>query len=200
MGNISLIIWLLYVFYRAKKSPINHRGVTNVKEVFRNRNFRKLFFSNLFSGSGQGMTMIGISWYLVESTGSASLLGSTMLISSILTLLMGPNLGTWIDRFSRKTILQMEQLGDVRFYPSWLFGVFGECITNGCWLLFFFATTCMSQIHEPTLTAFVQETFDQKHYKTINSLLEVQNQIALVLAGAFAGMLLDKYGLHLVIL
>ena len=61
-----------------------------VGEIFRNRNFCRLFFSNLFSGFGQGMTMIGISWYLVESTGSASLLGSTMLLSSILTLLVGP--------------------------------------------------------------------------------------------------------------
>ena len=79
-------------------------------EVIKNSNFRKLFLSNLFSGVGQGMTMIGISWYMIELTGTARLLGSTMIISAILTLLIGPFAGTMIDRFSRKAILQFEQL------------------------------------------------------------------------------------------
>lgn len=42
-----------------------------MKEVFFDRNVQKLFFANLFSGFGQGMTMIGISWHLVTETGSA---------------------------------------------------------------------------------------------------------------------------------
>lgn len=48
--------------------------------------------------------------------------------------------------------------------------------------------------------AFVQETFDPKQYKTINSLLEIENQTALVVAGAFAGYLLGPFGLHVVLL
>jgi hypothetical protein len=50
-----------------------------MSEVFGNRNFRKLFFGNLFSSCGQGMTMIGIAWYLVQTTGTAKLLGSRAL-------------------------------------------------------------------------------------------------------------------------
>lgn len=169
-------------------------------EVFGNRNFRKLFFSNLFSGFGQGMTMIGISWYLVESTGTASLLGSTMLISSILTLLVGPYTGTLIDRFSRKAILQIEQLGGfavLAVLAAWGFwGTYQEWMM----VLIFLATTFMFQVHEPTQAAFVQEAFDQKHYNAINSLLEIENQTALVLAGGFAGLLLGKFGLHVVLL
>ncbi|MED4910022.1 MFS transporter [Brevibacillus centrosporus] len=99
-----------------------------MKELFRNRNFCFLFFANLFCGFGQGMTMIGISWYLVESTGSASLLGTTMLISAILTLLFGPFTGTIIDRVSRKKILQMEQLGG--FMALALLSVWGWCFSS----------------------------------------------------------------------
>ncbi|MFE1630325.1 MFS transporter [Brevibacillus reuszeri] len=169
-------------------------------EIFRNRNFRRLFFSNLFSGFGQGMTMIGISWYLVESTGSASLLGSTMLLSSILTLLVGPYSGTLIDRFSRKTILQMEQLGG--FAVLALLAVWGFWGSYHEWMLvlLYMATLFMFQIHEPAQAAFVQETFPPKHYKAINSSLEIENQTALVLAGGFAGIILGKFGLHVVLL
>lgn len=171
-----------------------------VGEVFKNRNFRRLFFSNLFSGFGQGMTMIGISWYLVESTGSASLLGSTMLLSSILTLLVGPYSGTLIDRYSRKTILQMEQLGG--FAVLALLAVWGFWGSYHEWMLvlLYMATLFMFQIHEPAQAAFVQETFPPKHYKAINSSLEIENQTALVLAGGFAGIILGKFGLHVVLL
>lgn len=169
-------------------------------EIFRNRNFRRLFFSNLFSGFGQGMTMIGISWYLVESTGSASLLGSTMLLSSILTLLVGPYSGTLIDRYSRKTILQIEQLGG--FAVLALLAVWGFWGSYHEWMLvlLYMATLFMFQIHEPAQAAFVQETFPPKHYKAINSSLEIENQTALVLAGGFAGIVLGKFGLHVVLL
>lgn len=202
MSNPSSRFRLLMLLVGLKNviSPKMAEGVTNVGEVIGNRNFRKLFAANLFSGFGQGMTMIGISWYLVESTGSASLLGSTMLISAILALLVGPYSGTLIDRFSRKAILQLEQLGG--FTVLALLAVWGFWGDYQEWMmiLIYFATTFMFQIHEPTQAAFVQETFDPKHYNVINSLLEIENQTALVLSGAFAGLLLGKFGLHVVLL
>ena len=67
-------------------------------------------------------------------------------------------------------------------------------------VLLYMATLFMFQIHEPAQAAFVQETFTPKHYKAINSLLEIENQTALVLAGGFAGMILGKFGLHVVLL
>ncbi|MET3291209.1 UNVERIFIED_CONTAM: MFS family permease [Brevibacillus sp. OAP136] len=171
-----------------------------MREVFGNRNFRRLFFSNLFAGFGQGMTMIGISWYLVEMTGMARLLGSTMLISSILVFLIGPFTGAVIDRFSRKAILQIEQLGGfivLAVLTAWGFwGTYQEWMM----VLIYLTTTFMLQIHYPTQSALVQETFDQKQYNAINSLLEIQNQTALVSAGALAGILLVKFGLQIVLL
>lgn len=176
------------------------KRVLHVREVLRNRQFRKLFLANLFSGCGQGMTMIGISWYLVESTGSAGLLGTTMLISSILTLLVAPYSGTLIDRFSRKAILQLEQLGGfvvLACLAAW--GFWGD-YQPWMMVLIFLASLLLFQLHEPTQAAFVQETFAPKQYHAINSLLEIENQTALVLAGALAGLLLESYGLHIVLL
>ncbi|MEJ8544875.1 MFS transporter [Brevibacillus borstelensis] len=186
----------------APKSPSAQKteGVTGVREVFGNRNFCRLFFSNLFSGFGQGMTMIGISWYLVESTGSASLLGTTMLVSSVLAFLIGPYSGTLIDRFSRKAILQIEQLGGFTVLAILTAWGFWNSYHEWIMVFIFLAATFMFQIHEPAQAAFVQETFDKKHYNAINSLLEIENQTALVLAGALAGLLLEKFGLHAVLL
>lgn len=171
-----------------------------MREVFAHVEFRKLFFSNLFSGFGQGMTMIGIAWYLVETTGSAQLLGSTMFSSAVLMFFIGPYIGTLIDRFSRKKMLLAENLigfGVLGILAAW--GFFGEYDE---WMLItiYLVTTFMYQIHYPAQSALVQEAFEPRHYSDINSLLEIEGQTASVLAGAFSGVLLGHYGLHVVIL
>ncbi|MFY0545872.1 MFS transporter [Brevibacillus sp. H7] len=171
-----------------------------MKEVFGNRNFRKLFFSNLFSSFGQGMTMIGISWYLVEKTGTAQLLGSTMFVSAVLMFFIGPYIGTLIDRFSRKKMLLAENV--IGFFVLGVLAVWGFIAPYQEWMLItvFLVTTFMFQIHYPTQSALVQESFDSRHYDDSNSLLEIENQTASVLAGGIAGMLLGAFGLHVVLL
>ncbi|QRG67431.1 MFS transporter [Brevibacillus choshinensis] len=171
-----------------------------MKEVFANIDFRKLFFSNLFSGFGQGMTMIGIAWYLVEKTGSAQLLGSTMFTSAVLMFFIGPYIGTLIDRFSRKKMLLVENLiGASVLGVLAVWGFFGSYME---WMLIaiYLVTTFMYQIHYPAQSALVQEGFEPRHYNSINSLLEIEGQTASVLAGGVAGFLLNSYGLHIVIL
>lgn len=171
-----------------------------MREVFAYAPFRKLFFSNLFSGFGQGMTMIGIAWFLVETTGSAQLLGSTMFTSALLMFFIGPYIGTLIDRYSRKKMLLVENLigfGVLGLLAIW--GFFGE-YSEWMLIVIYLTTTFMYQIHYPTQSALVQETFEPKHYNSINSLLEIEGQTASVLAGAFAGVLLSSYGLHVVII
>ncbi|QQE74267.1 MFS transporter [Brevibacillus composti] len=171
-----------------------------MREVFANREFKKLFFSNLFSGFGQGMTMIGIAWYLVETTGSAELLGTTMLTSAFLMFFIGPYIGTLIDRLSRKKMMLAEHvIGFTVLAVLSLWGFFGPYAE---WMLIaiYLVTTLMYQIHYPAQAALVQESFDSKHYHAINSLLEVEGQTASVLAGGFAGLLLNYFGLHLVLM
>lgn len=170
-----------------------------MREVFANAQFRTLFFSNLFSGFGQGMTMIGIAWYLVETTRSAQLLGSTMFTSAVLMFFIGPYIGTLIDRFSRKKMLLVENMigfGVLGALAVW--GFFGDYAE---WMLIaiYLVTTFMYQIHYPAQSALVQEGFEPKHYNAINSLLEIEGQTATVLSGGVAGILLSSYGLHVVL-
>ncbi|WP_139491243.1 MFS transporter [Brevibacillus dissolubilis] len=171
-----------------------------MKEVIQHRDFRKLFVGNLFSSFGQGMSMIGIPWYLVESTGSADLLGSTMFITAVMLLFIAPYLGTLVDRFSRKMVLQVENI--VGFTVLILFAAWGFVGEYQEWMLIaiYFYTITSYQIHYPAQSALVQETFDQKYYQSANSWLEIEGQTAAVLAGALAGIVLSKWGLHIALL
>jgi MFS family permease len=148
----------------------------------------------------KGMTMIGISWYLVTETGSAKQLGTTMFVSAILMFLLGPYVGTLIDRFSRKTILLVENA--VGFVILLALALWGFYAPYREWMLIalFIVTTLIFQVHYPTQSALVQENFEERHYQSINSLLEIEGQTASVLAGGAAGLVLRWYGLPVVLL
>lgn len=69
------------------------------------RNFLLLFFGRLSSRLGDSVFAIGISWYILELTGSAlqmSLIMATMLIVMILT---GPIAGNIVDQFKKTKLL-----------------------------------------------------------------------------------------------
>ncbi|MGD8190393.1 MFS transporter [Brevibacillus ginsengisoli] len=171
-----------------------------MREVFRQRSFQKIFFSNLFSGFGQGMSIIGISWYLVNQAGSAHVLGTTMFISSILFFFIGPYLGTLIDRFSRKNLLLF--VNGLGFVVLGFCAVWGFALPYQDWMLIliYMVTLFINQIHYPTQSALVQESFTDRHYNDINSLLEIESQTASVLAGGVAGIFLEQLGLPIVLL
>ncbi len=171
-----------------------------MKEALGDRDVRKLFFSNLFSYFGQGMTMIGIAWYLVETTGTAQLLGSAMFAAAVAMFFVGPYIGTLIDRFSRKKLLLVENV--IGFAVLGSLAIWGFFAPYQEWMLLaiYLVTTFMFQLHYPAQSALVQEKFQSKHYQAINSLLEIENQTAAVLAGGIAGLLLGVFGLHVVLL
>jgi MFS family permease len=162
---------------------------------------RKLIIANLFSNVGRGMVLIGVSWYMVETSGSGNSLGATMLISTFIALIIGPYLGTLIDRSSKKAILVSENI--FGFVCLLSFSIMGFTIIE--YPMFVISTIyvlsmIISQVHFPTQSAFVQETFNKNEYGKINSILEVQMQMAQVLAGAFAGLLLVSINLKLILL
>ncbi|WP_043978049.1 MFS transporter [Priestia megaterium] len=169
--------------------------------ILTNSTLRNLVLGNLFSSVGRGMVLIGISWYLVEDNGTAAPLGITMLLSTALMILVGPYLGTYIDRFSRKRILLLENIFGFLMLTSFsVWGFAGGGYSSLILTLIYTVSMLISQVHFPTQSALVQETFESGDYNKINSMLEVQNQIAQVLAGGFAGIILLYFNLQLVLL
>ncbi|MED1788010.1 hypothetical protein P4V47_10985 [Brevibacillus laterosporus] len=109
----------------------------------------------------------------LQTTGTATLLGSTMFCSGLLMFLIGPYLGTLIDRYSRKKILLAENIvGFLVLFLLTIWGYFGE-YTNGSLIVIYLVTTLIFQVHYPVQTALVQEQFEPKSYHAINSLLHV---------------------------
>ncbi|MEW9502952.1 MFS transporter [Jeotgalibacillus marinus] len=170
-----------------------------MSEIFTNNTLRTLILANLFSSVGKGMVLIGISWNIVESTGTASPLGITILFSTAIMILIGPYIGIYIDKYSRKKILLTANFSGaviLSFFSLW--GIFWGSYSTSVLTIIYVVSMVIRQIYFPAQYALVQETFKPKKYQKINSVLEVQNQVVKVMAGVFAVFILVQYSLHTV--
>src|SRR5947207_2032222 len=126
---------------------------------FQNKNFRLLFFANLLSGVGQGMTMIGAPWYLARQYPTAHVLGTVMIVTSVVNLAFGPYAGALIDRHKRRTLLLVENaVGFAGLMAMALLGVFGGYSLIAIAAVYVF-TVMIFYIHFPATIALVQESF-----------------------------------------
>lgn len=165
-------------------------------QLLKEKNAQVLVLSNLFSGLGSGVTLIGISWHLVQQeaeTGGG--LGWIMLISSLVTFFLAPQMGVVIDRHSRRRILLFAQFimvgvmsGLALLGALWTFHV-------GVLSLVYIVSMVYFTVHYPALFAMVQESFGSARYQHINSLLEIEGQFSATLAGAFAAVLIKPLGI-----
>ncbi|MCL2516697.1 MAG: MFS transporter [Microbacteriaceae bacterium] len=82
---------------------------TGPRAALAHRPFRNWFIVQIFSGSGSSTQMIGMAWLVVRATGSGVALGLLTALSLVPVLLLGPLVGTLIDRMSRRVLLVATQ-------------------------------------------------------------------------------------------
>ena len=73
--------------------------------ALRHRNFRLFFFGQTISMVGTWMTRLATSWLVYELTHSALLLGVVSFSGQILSFLLGPFAGVWVERLDRRKLL-----------------------------------------------------------------------------------------------
>src|SRR5512139_1561624 len=78
---------------------------TSSLAVFRNRNFRLLWGSQLVSEFGTSITAVSAGVYIYSITGSVLNLSLMMIVSLAPSLLVGLLAGVFVDRYDRKRIM-----------------------------------------------------------------------------------------------
>lgn len=162
-------------------------------ELMKDRRMAYLLFANIFSSIGSGITIIGIPWLFVTRDGGEAIFGYTMLATTAAMFFFSPYMGVLIDRHSRKMLLLLSEVigGSIML----LFALWGFAQGHyETWqlILVYFGGFFYGAMHYPTQFAFTQEIFSRDQYKTLNSVMEVQNQTASMIAGGMAGLLIER--------
>jgi MFS family permease len=77
--------------------------------ILRLHNYRLYFVSKIFADMGGWMARIAIDWLMLELTGNVALVGLTVSLQFLPTLLFGPWAGVISDRMNRRVILVITQ-------------------------------------------------------------------------------------------
>jgi MFS family permease len=172
-----------------------------MNSLYRDSRLYKLLVANTFSSVGTGITMLSIPWLLIQKSGGEALFGYITLTMTIIMFLLTPYTGMMIDRFSRKTILLASEA--IGFIFVGIFAVGGLAgMEYKLWHLaaLYASGSLYYFLFYPTLFAFNQELFESRHYKQLNGILEIQGQLATVLSGGIASILMTKAALHWILL
>src|SRR6202522_1646483 len=77
--------------------------------ALRHRNFRLFFFGQSISVIGNWMTRLATTWLVYHLTHSALLLGVVSFSGQIVSFLLGPFAGVWVERLNRRKMLVWTQ-------------------------------------------------------------------------------------------
>ena len=79
--------------------------------ALRHRNFQLFFFGQTISVTGTWMTRLATTWLVYRLTHSALLLGVVSFAGQILSFVLGPLAGVWVERLDRRKLLIWTQAG-----------------------------------------------------------------------------------------
>lgn len=94
---------------RHMKKAAREGAFSHVWRALRHRNFRLFFVGQGISVIGTWMTKLATSWLVYQLTHSALLLGVVGFAGQILTFLLGPFAGVWVERLDRRRLLVWTQ-------------------------------------------------------------------------------------------
>jgi MFS family permease len=77
--------------------------------ALRHRNFRLFFFGQSISVIGTWMTRLATTWLVYHLTHSALMLGIVSFAGQIVSFVLGPLAGVWVDRLDRRNLLVWTQ-------------------------------------------------------------------------------------------
>jgi len=172
-----------------------------MKTLLRDFRIRRLIVANILSSMGVGITLITIPWLIVQREGGAELYGWNNIVVTIVLLIFAPYYGSWLDKHSRKTaLIAGEAFGALTAaaMTAWILAT--GVSANWQLLLLFFCGVLYYSLHFPAKFAFIQQVFDRRHYQSLLGLMEVQGQVATMLAGGLASVLIDRVPFGLILL
>jgi MFS family permease len=84
-------------------------SISHAWRALRHRNFNLFFFGQSISVIGTWMTRVATSWLVYRMTHSALLLGVVSFAGQIVSFLLGPFAGVWVERLNRRKLLVWTQ-------------------------------------------------------------------------------------------
>jgi MFS transporter, DHA3 family, macrolide efflux protein len=165
--------------------------------MIKNTNFMLLFLGRLVSRLGDSVFQIGISWYVLELTGSAILMGSLIASIFLTTIIVGPFAGLVVDQQHKvKLIYWMDYIRGFIVIATALVIVLSENVALIVTVLYIMAilTSICSVIFNPATSALVPLIIQKDELLKANSFMSITGSVTSIFGILFGGILYGFFG------
>jgi MFS family permease len=152
--------------------------------IFESPGFRWLWLANMVSKLGDWLGIIALNLYVFDLTGSATALAGLLAVESIPALLVSPVAGVVVDRFSRRRIMLIANLGGALMFAL-------LPLADALWQIYVLALLWRLTLSfmEPAERALLPDLVGKEKVLPANSALSAVNYLALIIGPAIAGFL-----------
>jgi len=166
-------------------------------------NFKKfllLWFGEIISAIGGGLTSFGLGVYIFQTTGSAAKMAVITLIGFLPTLLLSIPAGALADRYDRRILMMMgdglSALGIVYILVCMLTGKAG--FVNICAGVA--VSAIFSSLLEPAYRATVTDLLTKEEYAKASGLVSLAGSARYLVSPILAGLLLSVFDVSLLLI
>lgn len=162
--------------------------------------FMLLWFGELISAVGSGLTSFGLGVYVFQQTGSAGSMALVTLLAFLPTLLLSVPAGVLADRYDRRLLMM---LGDGCSALGILYILF--CMLGGgakLWqiCLGVFISSTFSALLEPSYRATVTDLLTKEEYSKASGLVSLAGSARYLISPILAGALLAVSSIRLLLI
>jgi len=163
-------------------------------EALRYREYRLLWYGQVFASMGTWMDQVTRGWLIYELTNSALQLGMVRGIQAIPFLLLSPIAGSTADRYSRKF-----QVVTAQFANGFLYAITALLIFTGQirpWHVYVtaFLMACVQVFLQPSRSAMISDSVPAGHLTSAIGLNAVVFNMARSTGPALSGLLISFFG------
>ena len=162
--------------------------------ILKNRTFLLLFLGNTISLIGFGFNLVGVSWLVLEVTGSELALGKLMAMATVPGVVLALFAGIIIDKVNRKWLLVVLDLFRMVVISTFVILLVQDRFSMTALFITVLLMGTGSSLFWPTAQAFVQELVSAKDYFHANALLSASYQAGSILGAGIGGVVVHFYG------
>ncbi len=160
------------------------------------RSFTAIWFGQLVSMLGTGMTNFALSFYIYEKTGQATALTIAIFCFVAPSIILSPLAGALVDRWNRKLVIILADLAAWVVTLAWLLIL----LTSGdleLWQIYLgnIVAGAFNALQFPAFSAAVTLLIPKEQYGRASGMLNFAGAASEILAPVFAGALLGPFGL-----
>lgn len=160
--------------------------------VFRRRDFVLMWLAQLVSTAGSALTDLAAGIFVYQATGSAFLVGVTLMATAVPSLVVGLIAGVFVDRYDRRKVMMASNLGQavvVVFIP-FLIGVNAALL-----FVAILVNAGVKQFFDPAYESLIPEIASDEELTAANSFLSIASFGSTAIGFAGAGLLASAFSL-----